>query len=64
MVDFMFFTCPNPNCEAKYAIIRRKAEPDEQPTCEVCGKKFPRTEGGDWLIYQRADPISLGVSGS
>jgi hypothetical protein len=51
------FTCPK--CPAKYAIIRRQVPPTEPPACEACGQKFLPTESGDWLTYQRADPISL-----
>jgi hypothetical protein len=49
------FSCQN--CQVKYAIIRRGAPPKEPPVCEVCNYKFPPTESGDWLTYQRADPI-------
>jgi hypothetical protein len=51
------FSCPK--CKAKYAIIRRQAPPDEPPACDVCPQKFPPTEHGDWLTYQRADPLQL-----
>jgi hypothetical protein len=51
------FSCPD--CKAKHAIIRRQAPPDEPPVCEVCDGPFQPTDGGDWLTYQRADPIVL-----
>jgi len=51
------FSCPNPKCQAKYAIIGRAMKSTEAPACEECGQKF--SEHGDWLTYQRADPIFL-----
>jgi hypothetical protein len=51
------FACQG--CGAKYAIIRRQTPPKEPLTCEVCGRAFPRTEGGDWLTYQRGDPVFM-----
>jgi hypothetical protein len=57
-IDVMdLFSCPD--CKAKYAIIRRQAPPDEPPVCEACDGPFQPTDGGDWLTYQRADPIVL-----
>jgi len=58
-VGMEFFSCPNPKCKAKYAIIRRQSPPETKPACEACGQKFVPTEHGDWLTYQRADPVQL-----
>jgi hypothetical protein len=51
------FSCPK--CKTKYAIIRRQSPPPKPPACEVCDEKFIPTEYGDWLTYQRADPVQL-----
>lgn len=40
-------------CNAIYSITRRSQPPDKPPACEACGEKFPPSELGDWLVYER-----------
>jgi len=49
-----YFACLR--CSAVYAITRSPQPPAKQPSCEVCGNKFPPSELGEWLTYQRAEP--------
>jgi len=48
------FACQN--CHAIYAIRRLRQPPLLPPFCKNCGTKFPPSELGDWLAYERAEP--------
>jgi hypothetical protein len=43
-------------CHAIYAITRLTQAPALPPFCRNCGNRFPPTELGDWLAYERAEP--------
>jgi hypothetical protein len=47
------FICPQ--CQAEYAVARRRAPADREPTCERCDRRFPDEKAGGWLHYWRAD---------
>jgi hypothetical protein len=47
------FVCPE--CRAEYAVVRRDAPADAEPSCEQCDHPFPdEATGGGWLHYERA----------
>jgi hypothetical protein len=43
-------------CHSIYEINRHRQQPLARPRCQVCQAKFPPSELGDWLSYQRAEP--------
>jgi hypothetical protein len=48
------FACRD--CHAIYAITRVRQAPISPPFCQNCSCKFPPSELGDWLVYERAEP--------
>jgi hypothetical protein len=43
-------------CQSIYEITRVSQPPVPTPFCRNCGCKFPPSELGDWLAYERAEP--------
>jgi hypothetical protein len=43
-------------CQSIYEITRVSQPPVLTPFCRNCGCKFPPSELGDWLAYERAEP--------
>jgi hypothetical protein len=43
-------------CQSIYEITRVSQPPVLTPFCRDCGCKFPPSELGDWLAYERAEP--------
>jgi hypothetical protein len=43
-------------CHAIFAITLVRQAPALPPFCRNCGSRFPPTELGDWLAYERAEP--------
>ncbi|HEV2625251.1 MAG TPA: hypothetical protein VGV62_09060 [Xanthobacteraceae bacterium] len=43
-------------CQSIYEITRVSEPPVLAPFCRNCGCKFPPSELGDWLAYERAEP--------
>ena len=43
-------------CQSIYEITRVSQPPVLPPFCRNCGCKFPPSELGDWLAYERAEP--------
>jgi hypothetical protein len=43
-------------CQSIYEITRVSEPPVLTPFCRNCGCKFPPSELGDWLAYERAEP--------
>ena len=46
-------------CHAIYAITRLRQPPISAPSCMNCGNKFPPSELGDWLAYERVESESI-----